>query len=241
MVSLVIVSHSLKLAQGLLELAGQVTQGKVNIAIAAGIDDPENPIGTDAVAVMEAIEAVYSVDGVLVMVDLGSAILSAETALDLIEPSLHKTVRICTAPIVEGCIAASVSAASGLPLEAVIQEANNALTAKTQALEQPLKPEEPKNNNAEVTASHHEPQTFIWKVHHTHGLHIRPAATLATTLRSFSAQIRLAKAGQSVDAKNINNLLSLNIQHNDTLIFTIVGEDAEQAVEVLKKLSTNNY
>ncbi|MCG7588414.1 dihydroxyacetone kinase phosphoryl donor subunit DhaM, partial [Photobacterium sp. OFAV2-7] len=217
MVSLVIVSHSLKLAQGLLELAEQVTQGKVNIAVAAGIDDPENPIGTDAVAVMEAIEAVYSEDGVLVMVDLGSAILSAETALDLIEPSLDKTVRICAAPIVEGCIAACVSAASGLPLETVFQEANNALTAKVKALEQPLKPKEPKSKNVEVGVSDHEPQTFIWKVHHAHGLPIPPAAILATSLRPFSAQIRLAKAGQSIDAKNINNLLSLNIQHNDIL------------------------
>ncbi|MGF1729102.1 dihydroxyacetone kinase phosphoryl donor subunit DhaM [Photobacterium kasasachensis] len=240
MVSLVIVSHSLKLAQGLLELAEQVTKGKVNIAVAAGIDDPENPIGTDAVAVMEAIEAVYSEDGVLVMVDLGSAILSAETALDLIAPMHSQSVRICAAPIVEGCIAASVSAASGLPLETVFQEANNALAAKIQALKQPLKPEEPKSRNVEVDASHHEPQTFIWKVHHTHGLHIRPAAILAKALSAFNAEIRLAKAGKSIDAKHINQILSMNIQHNDTLIFTILGEDAEQAVEVLKHISTNN-
>ncbi|OLQ74358.1 hypothetical protein BIT28_09290 [Photobacterium proteolyticum] len=240
MVSLVIVSHSLKLAQGLLELAEQVTQGTVNIVLAAGIDDPENPIGTNAVAVMEAIEAVYSADGVLVMVDLGSAILSAETALDLIAPIHRQSVQICTAPIVEGCIAASVSAASGLPLETVFQEANNALSAKIQALEQPLKPEEPKSENTEVDASHHESQTVIWKVHHAHGLHIRPAAILAKALSAFNAEIRLAKAGKSIDAKHINQILSLNIQHNDTLIFTILGEDAEQAVEVLQHISTNN-
>lgn len=58
------------------------------IAIAAGIDDPQNPIGTDAVKVMEAIESVADADHVLVMMDMGSALLSAETALELLAPGI---------------------------------------------------------------------------------------------------------------------------------------------------------
>ncbi len=80
MVGLVIVSHSAKLAEGVKELADQMTQGAVAIAAAGGIDDPDNPIGTDPMRVMAAIESVDSGDGVVVLMDLGSALLSAEMA-----------------------------------------------------------------------------------------------------------------------------------------------------------------
>ena len=85
MVNLVIVSHSSRLGEGVGELARQMLMSdSCKIAIAAGIDDPQNPIGTDAVKVMEAIESVADADHVLVMMDMGSALLSAETALELL-------------------------------------------------------------------------------------------------------------------------------------------------------------
>ncbi len=88
MINFVIVSHSAKIAQGVSELARQIASPECLIIPAGGIDDAKNPIGTDAVKIMQAIEEAFSPDGVLIMVDLGSAILSAETALDLLEPSL---------------------------------------------------------------------------------------------------------------------------------------------------------
>lgn len=72
------------------------------LAIAAGIDDPDSPIGTDPIKVMEAIESVADTDHVLVMMDIGSALLSAETALDLLDPAIAAKVRLCAAPLVEG-------------------------------------------------------------------------------------------------------------------------------------------
>ncbi|MDN4710767.1 dihydroxyacetone kinase phosphoryl donor subunit DhaM [Vibrio parahaemolyticus] len=90
MVGIVVVSHSRRLAEGVAELATQMTQGKAKLAIAAGIDDPENPIGTDAIAVMEAIEQVHDQQGVVVLMDLGSALLSTEMALDLIDDHVRK-------------------------------------------------------------------------------------------------------------------------------------------------------
>jgi phosphocarrier protein FPr len=73
MVGIVIVSHSEKLASAVQELAQQMVQGAARSAIAAGIDDPENPFGTDAMQIYQAIESVYSDDGVVVLMDLGSA------------------------------------------------------------------------------------------------------------------------------------------------------------------------
>jgi phosphocarrier protein FPr len=82
MLGIVIVSHSAKLAEGVEELARQMTQGQVPLVAAGGIDDPDNPIGTDAMRIYAAIEQVYSDDGVLVLMDMGSALLSAEMALE---------------------------------------------------------------------------------------------------------------------------------------------------------------
>lgn len=80
------------------------------IAVAAGADDPEHPLGTDAAKIRRAIEEVYSDDGVLVLMDLGSAILSAEMAVDFLPEDKRANVRLCAAPIVEGAIAAVVQA-----------------------------------------------------------------------------------------------------------------------------------
>ena len=113
MIGLVIVSHSAKLAEGVCDLARQVAQGKVRIAAAGGTADPENPIGTDAFQVLQAIESVYSEDGVLVLMDLGSAVLSAETALELLGGERSSRVQLCAAPLVEGAVAAASLAAAG--------------------------------------------------------------------------------------------------------------------------------
>ena len=86
MINIVVVSHSALLARGVEQLARQMMRGDgCKLALAAGVDDEQHPIGTDAVKVMEAIEAVADGDGVLVLMDLGSALLSAETALDLLD------------------------------------------------------------------------------------------------------------------------------------------------------------
>lgn len=96
MVNLVIVSHSARLGEGVGELARQMLMSdSCKIAIAAGIDDPQNPIGTDAVKVMEAIESVADADHVLVMMDMGSALLSAETALELLAPRSPQSTFVC--------------------------------------------------------------------------------------------------------------------------------------------------
>ncbi|PVX33423.1 dihydroxyacetone kinase DhaM subunit [Pasteurella langaaensis DSM 22999] len=130
MVNLVLVSHSEKLAQGVAEITRQMAGDGCKITVAAGIDDSENPIGTDAVKIMTAIEDVYSADGVIIFVDLGSAILSAETAIDLLDADMAKNVVISYAALVEGAFAAAVSASSGDDLQTVLAEANAAAGLK---------------------------------------------------------------------------------------------------------------
>ena len=136
MIGLVIVSHSEKLAEGVLELAAQMTQGKVAMEATGGIDDPDNPIGTDPMKVMMAIESVamQAEDGVLVLMDLGSALMSAETALDFLPDEVKEKVMLCSAPIVEGTMAAAVQASVGASLKEVSAEAGAALNVKIEQL-----------------------------------------------------------------------------------------------------------
>ncbi|MFN2224529.1 MAG: dihydroxyacetone kinase phosphoryl donor subunit DhaM, partial [Candidatus Promineifilaceae bacterium] len=130
MVGIVIVSHSATLAQGVKELAEQMTQGQLHLAATGGIDDPDNPIGTDAMKVYEAIESVYDDDGVVILMDLGSALLSAEMALEFLEPERQTRVHLCEAPLVEGAMAAAVQASVGGDVQQVMAEARGALAMK---------------------------------------------------------------------------------------------------------------
>lgn len=130
MVNLVIVSHSEKLAEGVVEILSQMAQGGCQIVAAGGIDDVNNPIGTDAVKIMQAIESVFTPDGVIIFVDLGSAILSAQTAIDLLEPKIAEKVVISYASLVEGAFAAVVSASAGDSLEDILKEAAEAANLK---------------------------------------------------------------------------------------------------------------
>ena len=90
MVGLVFVSHSAELAAATKALAEQQTQGRAAIAAVGGTGNSENPFGTDAMAILEAIQAVYHDDGVLVLMDLGSAIMSAEPRWSLWTPTRRR-------------------------------------------------------------------------------------------------------------------------------------------------------
>ena len=118
MVGLVIVSHSPKIAEGIKELALEMAQGYTQLYTAGGLED--GTIGTDAVRIMEAIQAADTGDGVLVMADLGSGVMSSETAIDMLDGEVN--VKLADAPIVEGSIVAAVEASIGKSLDEVLAE-----------------------------------------------------------------------------------------------------------------------
>ena len=133
-VGIVIVSHSHKLATAAVDLVAQMVSEETRppVRVAAGLD--ETTLGTDAAAVSAAIEELSECPGILVLVDLGSAILSAQMALDFVDPELAAKVTISPAPLVEGLFAALITASTGAPLEAVASEAANALSPKQSQL-----------------------------------------------------------------------------------------------------------
>jgi phosphocarrier protein FPr len=129
MVGLVVVSHSRPLGQAAVVLAREMIAGAdLRIELAAGLDD--TTFGTDATAIQAAMTAADDGDGVVVLMDLGSAGLSAELAVELLDDDLRDRVTLCPGPFVEGLVIAAVAAANGFDRAQVAAEADAALTPK---------------------------------------------------------------------------------------------------------------
>lgn len=117
MVGIVVVSHSRKLAQEIINFSMEMAQSDIKVINAGGADGER--FGTDATKIMDAINEADDGSGVLILVDLGSAIMSANMALEFLDENIQNRVYIADAPIVEGCIAAVSQASIGAGLEEV--------------------------------------------------------------------------------------------------------------------------
>ena len=124
LVGIVVVSHSAQIAAGTVELARQMAGDDLRIEAAGGM--PDGSLGTDAAAIMAAISAADSGAGVLVLVDLGSAVLATQTALELLGADIAAHVRLSGGPLVEGAVVAAVQASVGDDLAAVLAAAEEA-------------------------------------------------------------------------------------------------------------------
>ena len=238
MVSLVFVSHSALLAEGVRQLAEQMTQGAVPMAVAGGIDDPDNPIGTDAMKVLEAIQSVYSDDGVVVLMDLGSALLSAEMALEFLSDEQRPQVHLCPAPLVEGALAAAVQASVGASAAQVMAEALGALAVKVEHMGGAAA--EPGSEGAGGQEGAATEQIAL-VVRNRLGLHARPAARLVSTAGRFTAEVTLLKDGRRANAKSINQVATLGVRHGDTITVSAGGPDATAALAALQALADDNF
>ncbi|MGP8245149.1 MAG: phosphoenolpyruvate--protein phosphotransferase [Bryobacteraceae bacterium] len=233
MIGIVIVSHSAKLAEGVCELAGQVAQGKVRLAAAGGTGDPKNPTGTDAFQVLQAVESVYSEEGVLVLMDLGSAVLSAETALELLGEGRQSRVQLCAAPLVEGAVAAASLAAAGASLGEIVREAGNALAGKAAQLGASGEPPEAAGSAGEDAGPSEE---RLVKLPNRLGLHARPAARMVRLARRYGAQVTIENVTRRAGAAagdSINGILSLGARQGHELRIRARGKEARDAVAAL--------
>ena len=234
MIGLVIVSHSPRLAEAAVELGMQMVHGGAPpIRIAAGV---EGGFGTDAAAVAAAIDDVGAsagVTGVLVIPDLGSAVLSAGLALELRESSTE--VVVSAGPFVEGITAGVVLAATGAPLAEVAREVAGALDAKRDQLE-PL-PEAPPQASA-------DPLSVDQVLINPEGLHARPAAIIVQTVGRYDALVdvtNLTTGTGPVTAKSMMGLLSLGAKQGHRIKLNGHGPDAATAVSALRGLLADGF
>src|SRR5699024_503173 len=124
MIGLVIVSHSDKISKGVVELSREMAGKDVNIISAGGTSDGR--IGTDALVIKTAIEEAYDGDGVVILADIGSSIMSSELAMEMLDEEIRKKTYILDTPIVEGSIAVAVQASISNDIEEIKNAAEEA-------------------------------------------------------------------------------------------------------------------
>ena len=240
-VGLVVVSHSRALASAAIALAGEMLHGDaVRLEEAAGLDDAT--FGTDAVRVAEAIARADTGYGVVVLMDLGSAVLSAEVALDLLERDLRERVVLCAAPLVEGLCVAAVAAAGGADRDEVAAEALAALGAKEQHLGPAAPPDVPIRMDLNTAAP--SDATGRFEVTWPHGLHARPAAVLVRAVRGLDADVRLRNLtleGEPVPAGSLSRVAALGAEQGHVVDVAASGPDARHAVERLLDLARGGF
>ncbi|HWO24634.1 MAG TPA: phosphoenolpyruvate--protein phosphotransferase [Kofleriaceae bacterium] len=240
-VGLVVVSHSRALAHAAVALAQEMVRGQqVTIAVAAGLD--ETTFGTDATQIVDAIAAADQGAGVVVLMDLGSAVLSAELALELVGGDARERVVLCPAPLVEGLVMAAVAAAGGAGIAEVAAEAAAALTGKIGHLgAAPLAPPDAPPDAIDVSKGG---LTGTFVVRNPHGLHARPAARLVQEVRrrDARAQIRNRSTGSAwVDAGSLSRLATLGVRSGDEVEIRVSGSQAAETRDCILTLAARNF
>ncbi len=221
-VALVLVSHSAALAAGAVELASQMAPGVLMLA-AGGLAD--GTLGTDFALVEQSLEQAAA-DGrsVVVLTDLGSAVLTTESVLELAEPDLVERVRLADAPFVEGAVAAAVTAHGGAGLDEVLASAEHAGSLFGVPAGSP---------DASAAAPSDEQHDGVVRATRTLlnplGLHARPAAVVARMLAGYDASVTV----NGVNAASVLELMKLGATQGAQLQIEATGDQAQDAVTAL--------
>jgi multiphosphoryl transfer protein len=237
MVGLVLVSHSKKLASEIQEMIFETAGKDFPVAVAAGTGENHQALGTDAVHISEVFRRFSGGDGAVALMDLGSAVLSSEMALELLDPTQRERIRLCAASLVEGAIAAAVQSRAGGDMDAVCDEALRALTPKQQQLQ---------DGTLAVEAGHPQLASLPWPVHEVvltikndQGLHARPAASLVQTASRFSSEIEISGENNeqnAVPARSFSSIALLRVRKGDRIWVRARGADADPALREISKL-----
>ena len=243
-VRIVVVSHSDKIADGAVELAAQMAPD-VMMVPAGGTSDGR--IGTSMEKVMAALETAAGGDGVVVLTDLGSAVMTAESAMEFAEGS--GTVLLADAPIIEGLVAAAVAAQGGASVHAVRRaaEATHGYPAPRPRAENSPAAAAAGTQPGMRTAAHDpaegEPEALApdasgdFELVNLADMHARPAAKIAGGLSALDADVTV----NGMDGASMTGLMTLAAGKGSVLHVEAYGPDAERAVEYVAGLVRDGF
>lgn len=240
-VGLVIVSHSEKIAQGVCELAAQMAPD-VALVAAGGADGNAGAarIGTSFEKVQQGIGNADSGSGVVILTDLGSAVMTAEMALEFLDPDQRGKVRLAQAALVEGAVAAAVQAQGGASLEEVLKAAEGAVVSINPEVLEPYVTHQaaaPGAPPAPAKAGGASTSGGSWVLPNQMGLHARPAAFLASGLMDLDAEITI----NGVDAKSVMLLMSLGLGQGKGVSAEASGPDAQAAINLIEAAVVSGF
>jgi PTS hybrid protein len=237
-VGIVFVSHSDQLAAGAVALAGQMAPG-VRLVAAGGTDD--GGIGTSFAKVMAAVAEADAGSGVVVISDLGSALLTAETVFDMLPEDERARVRVVDVPFVEGGIAASVAAETGADLRGVAEAAESARAAWAASAEEAAPGADavstastPPAVSPAAAAGRYEREVLV---RNPQGLHARPAADFVKLANTFPAKVTV----NGKDAKSLLGVMSLGLTAGSTAQIASEDPEGQAAVDALVALVETGF
>jgi PTS hybrid protein len=223
-VGLVFVSHSALIAAGLVALARQMAPAATLVA-AGGMDD--DGIGTSFDKISTAIAEADTGRGVVVLCDLGSAILTAETAVEFLDDEVRARVRIADAPLVEGGVAAAVAAEIGGDLAAVLAAAESAGSDRA--------PASAGGAAAPPGATGVISRTVTLR--NRDGLHARPAADFVKLASTFDAEVTV----NGKDAHSLLGIMSLGLTRGMSVEISGPDERSRPAIDALAELIETGF
>lgn len=243
-VGLVLISHSARLAEGVVELANQMAPN-VDLLPAGGTAD--GGIGTDYDTVLAAIGAADSGAGVVLLYDVGSAQMTAEMAAESLAES--GAVSVVDAPLVEGAVAAAVSAQGDADLAAVAAAARSAgqaagSTEPAEASDVAVATDRGPTTDTEAgesPASTELAELTELVLHNDIGLHARPAALLARQVADLDADVRIRFGEQEADAASVLALMSLGARQGDRIEVRATGAHGNEALQRISDLVDRNF
>ncbi len=242
MVAIVVVSHSAPLAASVIDFAKAMGGDKAHLEPAGGVEDG---IGTDFELIGAAIERAREAsgdDGVLVLMDLGSAVQTAQMVLELgdLDPA-H--VRLVAAPMVEGAVAASINAGGGGTLDEVAAEAVGALRSKQSELGETSSPSGGSSQSDDPAGGPVDAEVEL-PVRNRLGLHARPAAKLVEIATSHDVTLLLSNATTGrgpASARSVTEIALLGVRGGHTLKVQATGPDADAVVAAVRELAETGF
>lgn len=215
-VALVLVSHVAAIATGVRDLAAQMA-ADVPIYCAGGSDG--EGIGTSFARIEAALGEAIQHD-VVVLYDLGSALLTAEMAIEMLSPEHAERTRIVDAPLVEGAVAAAVAAQQGRDLAEVVEAARMVLTPATGERDSSRPP-------ADATR-----RTAVLR--NALGLHARPAADVARVAAGLDTQIWVGRDGdEPQDVAGVVGVIALSLRGGEAINLWAAGPNADAVLDEL--------
>lgn len=244
MIGIVVVAHSQELASGVRELARQMAGDEpVPVLSAGGTEDGR--LGTSFEKVEQALQrALDESDAVLVLMDLGSAVMVTQMAIEMLPPELQSRVQMTNAPLAEGTLAAVVEAAGGGDLEAVRRAAEQALVTPKIPEISPVEMEAAKPpERAELEAEMEGSVELV--VPNPTGLHARPAARFVHTAMGFDADITVQNVTHGRPPANAKSMMEVantgTAWQGERIRITARGDDADEALATLEELVESGF
>lgn len=223
-VGIVVVSHSAELARGVVELAAQMAP---EVAVRAAGGTAEGGLGTDLDAVQAAVGEADDGSGAVLLYDLGSARMVAEMVLETADDP--DRLRLADAPLVEGAVAAAVSAQGGADVDAVAAAAHGVDATSGDDTQEAQAPGDEAAYRYELELTNEV------------GLHARPAAMLTRCLQGLDTRVTVRHGTREADAASVLALMSLDARQGDTVELLASGPDAEQALRRVQELADRGF